>query len=94
MSQRDNVFLDLTVWENLRLAAKKMRRPAFGLRLQEVLAIFPELAPQLHMRTQDLSGGQRQLLSLAGATMVPPRLLLLDELSSGVEYQAAIGVQK
>ncbi|MDQ1711180.1 MAG: hypothetical protein QOE45_630 [Frankiaceae bacterium] len=80
------IFPGLTVAENLRLGAFLLRRDKalLNARLGEVLDVFPALAPLLPQRAGSLSGGQRQMLTLAQAFLLKPKLLLIDELSLGL----------
>jgi branched-chain amino acid transport system ATP-binding protein len=80
------IFPGLTVAENLRLGAFLIRKDAVvsKRRLEEVLELFPALRPLLAQKAGSLSGGQRQMLVLAQAMLLRPRLLLIDELSLGL----------
>jgi ABC-type branched-subunit amino acid transport system ATPase component len=80
------VFGHMTVREHLRMAAPTRAETS----LDEALALFPELARQLDTSAASLSGGQRQMLALTAATLMKPRLLLIDELSQGLS-PAAVG---
>ena len=77
------VFPSLTVRENLRLARWRQRGDGHGA-TDEVLAMFPALTARMQARAGDLSGGEQQMLTLAMALVMRPRLLLIDEMSLGL----------
>lgn len=77
------IFATLTVDENLRLA--RLGAAAGGAaRLGRIFELFPDLARFRHSRAGTLSGGQKQMLSIARALMNENRLLLIDEPSKGL----------
>lgn len=85
--QESNVFATMTVRENLEMGGYIARDgPA---RIEEMFARFPILAEKRSEAARTLSGGQRQILAMAIAMMVSPRLLLLDEPSAGLSPIAA-----
>jgi branched-chain amino acid transport system ATP-binding protein len=78
------VFTQLTVLDNLLLAAYDLPRRERAARVEEVLGIFPEIAEKRHERAAALSGGQQQILAVAQGFVRRPRLLMLDEPSAGL----------
>jgi len=76
------VFSDLTVAENMLLAARA--GPINGARLDWVFSFFPALQRFWTHPAGTLSGGQKQMLSIARAVIEPRRLLLIDEPSKGI----------
>jgi ABC-type branched-subunit amino acid transport system ATPase component/ABC-type branched-subunit amino acid transport system permease subunit len=80
------VFPTLTVAENLRLACWLLRHDpaAVAEANRRSLDLFPALAARLAVRAGDLSGGEQQMLSLAMALAVRPKVLCIDELSLGL----------
>jgi branched-chain amino acid transport system ATP-binding protein len=82
--QTENIFPLLTVAENLRVAGGILPRADVGPRMDEMFAAFPDLARQRGLMAGSLSGGQRQMLAVARALIVRPRVLMLDEPSAGL----------
>jgi len=89
---------DLTVAENLALAARRGRQGGLGRALpasrlaqihEQVAALGMGLEDRLHSPMGQLSGGQRQALTLVMAAMVRPELLLLDEHTAALDPRIA-----
>jgi branched-chain amino acid transport system ATP-binding protein len=81
------VFPNLSVHENLMMAARPRRAGRSSWDLAAVLKTFPRLAERLNHQGGQLSGGEQQMLSIGRALMTQPDLLILDEATEGLAPQ-------
>jgi branched-chain amino acid transport system ATP-binding protein len=75
--ERRGIFGSLSVRDNLEVFAA-------GADLDPAVAAFPVLADRMTQRAGSLSGGEQQMLAMSRALLTHPRLLLLDEISTGL----------
>ena len=89
--QTQNVFVNLSVQENLEMGAWT-RPEGLAERMDEMFALFPDLAEKRNQAAGSLSGGQRQMVAMAKALMVDAKILLLDEPTTGLspKYRSEI----
>ncbi len=81
--QTGNVFVRLSVQENLELGGFAAERLP-PERMEQIFALFPDLARFRKLAAGKLSGGQRQMVAVGRALMAGPQVLMLDEPSAGL----------
>jgi branched-chain amino acid transport system ATP-binding protein len=77
LPQVDNVFSNLTVYENLLIAGYGLKRDEDAV--TDVLEMFPHLKTYRNKKAAEMSGGERQMLAIAMALIRKPKLMLFDE---------------
>ena len=78
------VFPNLTVRENLLMAARHGSGSRADWTLERVLQTFPRLAERIRQLGGQLSGGEQQMLAIGRALMTQPQLIILDEATEGL----------
>ena len=78
------VFPGLSIEENLRIGGQFAAPKALQQRIEELYAVFPDLAAKRRNLAGSLSGGQRKMCGIAKALAGSPRLLVMDEPSAGL----------
>jgi branched-chain amino acid transport system ATP-binding protein len=79
LPQLDNAFTELTIEENLKMAAYTLEEREARERIKEVLELFPVLNKKFKTKALYMSGGERQMLAIAMNLIRRPKLMLFDE---------------
>jgi branched-chain amino acid transport system ATP-binding protein len=78
-----DIFPSLTVRQNLQLGLKDQKRPG-KWRIEDMLAMFPQLASRADNDAGVLSGGEKQMLTICRTLMGDPDLIMIDEPTEGL----------
>jgi branched-chain amino acid transport system ATP-binding protein len=78
------IFPGLTVSENLRMAVKQLKRADRAGAIEAAMDRFPVLGQRQRQGAGTMSGGEQQMLALARALAVTPKLIIADEMSLGL----------
>lgn len=81
--QEKALFQDLTLADNLRLVMPELKSVRVGL--DRIAEWFPVLRERLRQRAGTLSGGEQKMLLMARALLPQPDLMLIDEISEGLQ---------
>jgi branched-chain amino acid transport system ATP-binding protein len=84
--ERDKVFPQLTVTENLFASGRLPKGERRAELLDRVMSLFPVLGERSKDLAGGLSGGQRQMLALGRAILSDPRILIVDEMTLGLHH--------
>ncbi|MDA8291411.1 MAG: ATP-binding cassette domain-containing protein [Actinomycetota bacterium] len=82
--QSQDVFEDLTVWENLEIGGYLLSKKKSHARALELLELFPPLARMRSRAVGQLSGGERKMVAVGRVLMLEPSVLILDEPTAGL----------
>jgi branched-chain amino acid transport system ATP-binding protein len=83
--QEKAFFNDLTVDENLRLGSLGLSNSAYASGRERVIEMFPFLGSRLNQKAGTLSGGEQAMTKVARALLPQPQLILLDEVTEGLQ---------
>ncbi|MGA3110266.1 MAG: ABC transporter ATP-binding protein [Candidatus Bathyarchaeia archaeon] len=89
LPQTESVFVQLTVEENIRMAAYSVTQADYPARLRKSLDLFPQIRQYMKSRVQNLSGGERQMVAMTMAMMREPKVVMFDEPTANLSPKLA-----
>ncbi|MCD6312878.1 MAG: ABC transporter ATP-binding protein [Thaumarchaeota archaeon] len=89
LPQTENIFENLTVEENLKMAGYILKEDEIEERVEEALEFFPVIRRYWKRRAKLLSGGERQMIAMAMALLRRPKVMLFDEPTGGLAPKIA-----
>lgn len=92
LPQTESVFTQLTVEENIRMAAYTVDSKDFPGRLESSLGMFPQIRQYMKTKVQNLSGGERQMVAMVMAMMREPKAVMFDEPTANLSPKLATAV--
>ena len=94
LPQTESVFTQLTVAENIKMAAYTVAKSDYPDRLKGSLEMFPQIERYMSTKVQSLSGGERQMVAMAMAMMRKPKVVMFDEPTANLSPKLATQVLK
>ena len=94
LPQTESVFTQLTVAENIKMAAYTVPTAEFGSRLKGIIDMFPQVEKYMKTKVQNLSGGERQMVAMSMALLRKPSVIMFDEPTANLSPKLATQVLK
>jgi branched-chain amino acid transport system ATP-binding protein len=92
LPQTESTFTQLSVAENIKMAAYTVSGSEVSSRLSTALEMFPQIPKYMGTKVQNLSGGERQMVAMAMALMRKPSVMMFDEPTSNLSPKLALQV--